>query len=102
MPLRIGVLAYPLFLIALQLSKPSAAAIFEKAGAVSLETSRRLESLEAPRKSLRRAVCKRLVVSVGDGRYALDTPAVRRSDRRTLALMIAGLAPLALLVWLLW
>lgn len=101
MPFRIGVLAYPLFLLALQLSKPSAVGLYEKAGATSPESSRRPESLEVPRKALRRAVRKRLLVSMGDGRYYLDTEAVSRSDRKTLALMIAGLVPLVPLVWLL-
>lgn len=102
MPLRIGLVAYPAFLIALQLARPSAVGAFEKARSYTPETSRRPASLQVPLKAVRRAVRKGLLVPVGDGRYYLNQSAVRRRDRRTMAIFAASLVVVALLVWLTW
>lgn len=102
MPFRIGVIAYPAFIVALQLGKPSATGAFERAGAFSPETSRRPQSLEVPMKALRRATKKKLLVPVGDGRYYLDRAALKRADRKTMIIMLATLVSFAPLVWLMW
>lgn len=100
--MRIGLLAYPLLAMAVQLGKPSAVGAFERAGAISPETSRKPSSLEVPAKAVRRAVKKGLLVGVGDGRYYLDRSAVRRSDLRGLATMGFVALSFVPLVWLLW
>lgn len=102
MPMRLGVLAYPAFLIAIQLTKPSAVPAFEKAQAYSIETSRRPESLEIPRKAVRKAVEKKLLVPVGDGRYYLDQATVRKADQRSLMLMAAATVAFLPLLWLMF
>jgi hypothetical protein len=102
MPLRIGLLAYPLMIFALQMGRPSATAAFERAGAVTPETSRRPSTLEVPMRATRRAIRKKLLVPVGDGRFYLDERAVRRADRRTMILMIIATAAFVPIVWLIW
>jgi hypothetical protein len=87
MPMRIGLLAYPAFFIVLQIAKPSAVPAFEAVNAYTPETSRRPQSLEVKQKALRKAVKKKLLVPVGDGRYYLDRAAVKRRDRANLVLM---------------
>jgi hypothetical protein len=102
MPLRIGLLAYPLMIFAVQMGRPSATAAFERAGATTPETSRRPSSLEVPMRATRRALRKKLLVPVGDGRYYLDERAVRRADRRTMILMVIATASFIPVLWLIW
>jgi hypothetical protein len=102
MPLRIGLVAYPAFLLAIHLAKPSAVAAFEKARAYSPETSRRPTSLRVPRKAARRAIRKGLLIPAGDGRYYWDRRAVRRSDRKAMIFSALALAVFVLLLWLMW
>ena len=102
MPLRMAALAYPAFAAALYLSRPNAVADFERAGAVSPETARRPESLKVRRKHLNKAVKKKFLIAVGDGRYYVDQPLVRRSDRiKTTFMVILAILFLPLL-WLMW
>ncbi|MCL4222397.1 MAG: hypothetical protein KJZ65_13620 [Phycisphaerales bacterium] len=100
MPARVGLLAYPVFVLVTQLSKPSAVPAFEKAGAFSPETSRRPSSLNVPMKAMRRALRRNLLVPVGDGRFYLDRHALRRADRRNMIIMAIGLLAFLPLAWL--
>lgn len=102
MPFRAAALAYPAFVAALYLSRPNAVAEFEKAGAYSPETSRRPQSLKVRRKLVKKAVNKKLLVAVGDGRYYVDKAAVRRSDRKKLILFVLTLLSFLPLLWLIW
>jgi len=81
MPFRIGVVAYPLFLVALMASRTSAVSEFEKAGAFDEFTARRPESLNVRRRLVVKALEKKLLIAVGDGRYYVDRAAVKRRDR---------------------
>lgn len=101
MPFRVGLLAYPAFVIVAQLGKPSAVPEFEKAGAFSSETSRRPSSLNVSMKAMRRASKKGLLVPVGDGRYYLDRNALRRADRRMLFMLVGGFVAFIPLAWVL-
>lgn len=100
MPARIGLLAYPVFVLVTQLSKPSAVPAFEKAEAFTPETSRRPTSLNVPMKAMRRALKKKLLVPVGDGRFYLDRQALRRADRRNMIVMGVSLLAFLPLAWL--
>lgn len=100
MPFRVGLMAYPVFVLVTQLSKPSAVPAFEKAEAFSPETSRRPSSLNVPLKAMRRALKKNLLVPVGDGRYYLDRAVLRRADRRNLLIMGVALLAFLPLAWL--
>jgi hypothetical protein len=102
MSFRIGVFAYPAFILVIQMARPNAVHAFEKAGAFSLATSRKPQSLEVPRRALVRAVKKKLLLPTGDGRYYLDRHALKRSDRRTLWIMALGLLAFLPLVWVMW
>jgi hypothetical protein len=102
MPLPLTALAYPAFALVLHLSKADAVGAFERAGAVSEETSRRPASLEAPRKAVIKASRRGLLVPVGDGRYYVNQEAARRADRRNTAMLIAGAALMVPLIWLTW
>jgi len=101
MPMRLGVLAYPAFVLMIQMTRPSAVPAFERVSAYDEATSRRPASLEVPHKAVARAVRKGLLVPVGDGRYYLDRDAVRRADRRNLTLMLASGVVMIPLLWLL-
>jgi hypothetical protein len=90
MPFRLGVLAYPLFITVIYAARPNAVAAFEKADAYSPETSRRPASIAVPQKTVTKAVRKGLLVATGDGRYYVDRDAVKRRDRRLLAMAAIG------------
>ncbi len=100
MPLRVGLLAYPIFVLVTQLSKPTAVPAFEKAEAFSPESSRRPSSLNVPMKAMRRGLKKKLLVPVGDGRFYLDRAALRRADRRNVIVMGVALLAFIPLAWL--
>ncbi|KAA0215637.1 MAG: hypothetical protein DYG94_08570 [Leptolyngbya sp. PLA3] len=100
MPLRVGLLAYPMFVVITQLSRPSAVPAFEKAEAFTPETSRRPSSLNVPMKAMRRGQKKKLLVPVGDGRYYLDRAALKRADRRSMFILVLALLGFLPLAWL--
>ena len=90
MPFRLAALAYPMVALGLLASRTSAVAEFERAGAFDESTARRPESLEVRRKLVQKAVAKKLLVAVGDGRFYVDRAATKRRDRN--ALVLAGCA----------
>ncbi|MCA9293818.1 MAG: hypothetical protein KDA20_08390 [Phycisphaerales bacterium] len=87
MPMRIGLIAYPAFIMMMQVAKPSAVPAFEKARAFDADSARRPQSLEVRQKAVRKAVNKGLLVAAGNGRYYLDRAKVKKSDRTHLAIM---------------
>lgn len=100
MPLRAGVLLYPAFLVAIHLSRPNAVAEFEKAQAFTPESARKPEGLRVPKKAVTRAVKRRMLVPLGDGRYYIDRDSLRRSDRKSAALMAGATAAFLIMLWL--
>ncbi|GAB4383008.1 MAG: hypothetical protein Kow0022_01770 [Phycisphaerales bacterium] len=101
MPFRVGLLAYPAFVLMAQFGKASAVPEFEKAEAFSPESSRRPSSLNVSMKAVRKATKKKLLVPVGDGRYYVDREALRRSDRRMAICLIGGFIAFLPLAWVL-
>lgn len=102
MPFRMAALAYPAFAAALYLGLPNAVADFEKAGAISPETSRRPDSLGISRKRTKKAAAKGLLVALGDGRYYVNQAAVRKSDRKKMIAFVLALLSFLPLLWLMW
>ena len=102
MPFRAAALAYPAFALALYLGRPNAVADFERAGANSPQTARRPESLKVRRKHVDKAVKRKFLIALGDGRYYVDAPAVRRADRKKMILFVLSLLTFLPLLYLLW
>ena len=102
-PYRIGLMAYPLFLLLTVRSNGSAAAKLRKAGAISAETARRPETVGVARSLglVRDGVESGVLRPTGDGRYFVDVPAYRRRRRRQIALLVGGSAVFTLLLVLL-
>lgn len=100
MPFRIGLLLYPLSIAAWKLSRPSVIAEFDKVNAYSEETSRKPASLGLPGKATRRAIARKLLLPVGDGRFYLDRIAVRRAETQGIVLLVLGTLAFIPLVWL--
>jgi hypothetical protein len=101
MPFRAAALAYPAAILFIQMSRSTAVPAYEKALAYDVDSSRRPSGLEVSAKSVRRAVRKRLLVPVGDGRFYLDRAAVRRSDRRSTLILVLATGAFIPLLWLL-
>ena len=80
MPLRIGLLLYPLVPFLIAVSRRSAATVFAKAGAVSALTARRPSSLDV-RDDLASLVRKGIMVRLDDGRYYVVVAKHRRRQR---------------------
>jgi hypothetical protein len=103
MPLRIGLIAYPLFMAWVLSSQKGAAARFIKAGATSLETARRPSSLRANADQVADAVKSGVLVPTGDGRYFVDLTAYRRRRWLLIAALSIGFALVtALTIWFSW
>lgn len=100
MPFRIGLVMYPLAIAAWKLSRPSVIGEFDKVEAYSPETSRKPSSLGLSHKATKRAIAKKLLVSMGDGRYYLDREAVKRSALRSTLFMVVGIVATLPLLWL--
>lgn len=103
MPMRIGLIAYPMIVAGLFAARPNAVAAFERAKAYSPEIARTPDSLHTPHTTVRKAVKKRLLIPVNGGRYYVDKKAVARRDRNFL-LIAGGLAlvvtlPFIMLMW---
>lgn len=91
MPIRLGLLVYPLFAFAVAMSQKGAASKFAEAGAVSLETARRPNSLGIMNlDSVRDAARKGILVSTGDGRFYINQPVFRWRRRLMWAWLIGG------------
>lgn len=104
MPLRIGLVLYPLVPLALVQLRRGPVSKFYHAGAISPQTARRPTSVDASG-DLRSAVRSGVLVMLDDGRYFVDVAAYQRRRRLTnlaIALPVAiGLAMLVL-VWAPW
>ncbi len=92
MPFRIGLVAYPLFLLLTARQKSSAASRFLAAGAVSPETARNPDSLGIPRTLglVKSGVRTGVLVPVGDGRYFVNVRAYTRRRNLVVGLLIGG------------
>lgn len=102
MPFRLGLLAYPVMVLGYQLAKPNAVAEYEQAKAFTPDRARFPEDLKVPRKAVRKAVEKKLLIPVPGGRYYINQEAVRRRDRRNMIFMVIALLAFVPLVWLMW
>jgi len=101
-PFRLALLAYPAMVVAYQLAKPNAVAEYEQAKAFTPERARFPEDLKVPRRAVRKAVQKHLLIPVPGGRYYINQEAVRRRDTRNMVSMIVALLAFVPVVWLLW
>ena len=102
MPLRLGLIAYPLLAAGYLASRTGPVAKFIKAGATSPEHARRPTSLGIERPSvLSDPVRSGTLQRLADGRYFVDLAIVRRRRRRVLlVLSLVGLVSTILLLWL--
>ncbi len=109
MPLRIGLIAYPLFAIAVALSKGGIVSKFARAGALSPETARKPGSLSINDVEMVKSAAKRgMLVATGDGRYYVNRTKYKRRQRFINAgllgagVLIAGVTLLSLLAHRPW
>jgi hypothetical protein len=91
MPLRLTLLVYPLFAIAVAASRNGGIGPFLQAGAISPETARKPASLcirnvDAVRSAARRGI----LIDVGNGRYYLNQGKYRRRRRLTTAVLVSA------------
>lgn len=102
MPIRIGLLVYPVFLTLVAISKGGPVGRLMKAGAISPETARKPESLGVndPR-VVQSWADDGLLIAVGDGRYYVNVAAYRGRKRLLIAnFAMIGVAGIALAWWL--
>lgn len=85
MPLRLGMIAYPVVAMGMIAHKNAAIGTFADANAFSPETARKPESLKVDYRALRRAVKTGVLRPVGDGRYFVDERAWKRRFTRNIA-----------------
>lgn len=98
MPMRIGLIAYPLFVIAIAASKGGVVSKFAKANAFSPETARKPASLSIRDTDSVCAAAKRgLLIATANGLYYVNQTRYRRRQRLT----IAALAALGIIIALL-
>jgi hypothetical protein len=89
--MRLGLLVYPLFALAVAASRGGVVSKFVEAKALSPETARRPESLCIRDIQAVRAAAKRgVLVAVANGRYYVDERRYRRQRRTVNAALIAG------------
>jgi hypothetical protein len=104
MPIRFGLLLYPLMIILMAWMRHSSpVAQFMKANATSPETARKPSSVGVKHMELlERPIKTRSLISTGDGRFYANVPLVKRNRRIiTTLLTIAGIAIVAfeLVLW---
>jgi hypothetical protein len=107
MPLRFGLLIYPLVIILMAWMRHSSpVSQFIKAKATSPETARKPSSVGVKHMELlERPIKKGVLVSTGDGRLYVNMQRMRRNKRiMTTALTLAGVAIAAfeILMWHPW
>ncbi len=82
MPLRVGLIAYPVFVVFLALSKRGTVSKFVQAHAVSPETARKPVSVGVnDPDAVRSATAKKLLIATGDGRFYVDEKRYRARQR---------------------
>jgi len=104
MPLRIGVMLYPLVPFAMILLKKGPVAKFYASGAISPETARRPQSIEA-KGDLDGPIQKGMLIRLEDGRCFVNVDRYRRTRRRWATAFIAALLVFGtaeLLFWAPW
>jgi hypothetical protein len=107
MPVRIGIIAYPLLLLILAFGRNTGTVSrFVKAGAISPPTARKPASVGIKYPELmERPVRKNMLIATGDGRYYANMALVARKRRQMMGLATAALllvAALGLLAWHPW
>jgi hypothetical protein len=103
MGLKIGILAFPLMIIAMILKQKGPAAKIMKLGAISPATARKPADLDLrDRYILPDAVKRGVIVKLDDGRYYVDLPTFRRRRRWSIALAVVICAGLVVTAWLIW
>ncbi len=105
MPMRLGLLVYPAFAIAVAASRGGIVSKFARAGAFSPETARKPASLSIHDLEMVKSVAKRgMLVAASDGRYYVNRPRYERRRRYINAgllcagALIAGVTLLSLFV----
>lgn len=104
MPLRIGLIIYPLFAVAVAGSKGGVVSKFARAHATSPGTARKPASLSIrDLDTVRSAARHGLLVATGDGRYYVNLPRYVRRQRWVKAgLIAAGVIILLVTLLALW
>lgn len=104
MPLRIGLLVYPLFVLVIVFGQ-SAGTVkkFLKAGATSPDTARKPASVGVKHPDvIPDAVQKGALIPTGDGRYYVNVDRLERVKRNWRYVTIAGTAALTAITLFLW
>ena len=84
MPLKLGMVAYPVVAMGMIAHKNAAIGPFTDVNAFSTDTARKPESLKVDYRAVRRAVKAGVLIAVGDGRYFVDQKAWKRRFTRNL------------------
>ena len=104
--LKLGAIAFPLFVLIMAAKQKGPVKKFLKAGAISPDTARKLASVEVAGPYYISGALKRgVIVAVGDGRYYLDLPVYRRRRKRlltALGLIAAAVVVCGFLLWPPW
>ena len=82
MPLKLGMVAYPIVAMGMIAHKNAAVGPFADVNAFSADTARKPESLKVDYRAVRRAVKSGVLVAVGDGRYFVDQKTWKRRFMR--------------------
>jgi hypothetical protein len=91
MPLRLGLLVYPLFVGAVALSKKGVVSKFVQANATAPERARKPASLEIRDVDAVKSAARRgTLIALGDGRYYANLPKIRRNNRLFWSMVVAG------------
>ncbi|UCD74560.1 MAG: hypothetical protein JSV91_12320 [Phycisphaerales bacterium] len=89
MSLKLGAIAFPLFVLIMAAKQKGPVKKFLKAGAISPDTARKLASVEVKGPYYISGALKRgVIVATGDGRYYLDLPVYRRRRTRLLIVLV--------------
>ena len=104
MPMRLGLIVYPLFILALMFGKSAGTVSkFMKAGAQSAATARKPASVGVSDMELvKRAEKRRALIGTGDGRYYVNVPRLLRVRKRYRAAAIGATVVFAALLVLAW
>lgn len=104
MPLRIGLIVYPLFAVAALGSRRGVVSTFARANAMTPGSARKPASLSIrDLDTVRSAARHGMLVATGDGRYYVNVPKYLRRQRWvTAGLVAAGVLILAVTVMMFW
>lgn len=104
MPLRLGLLVYPMFVLVLALGRAAGTVSkFVEAGAMSPATARKPSSIDVKHMDhVRKAVKRGALIATGDGRYYVNVPMLERSRRKWRYITVGATALTAAAALLMW